>query len=34
MVVDRKRTGGADRIAAARTLLRKNGFDLSRLAAK
>ena len=31
VIVDRKATGGADRIEAARVLLRKNGFDTSKL---
>lgn len=33
VIVDRKPTGGADRIEAARVLLRKNGFDISKLTA-
>lgn len=31
VIVDRKTTGGADRIEAARVLLRKNGFDTVKL---
>jgi apolipoprotein D and lipocalin family protein len=31
VIVDRSRSGGADRIEAARVLLRKNGFDVSKL---
>ena len=30
-IVDRKASGGADRIEAARVLLRKNGFDVTKL---
>ncbi len=31
VIVDRQPSGGADRIEAARVLLRKNGFDVSKL---
>lgn len=31
VIVDRSAAGGADRIEAARVLLRKNGFDISKL---
>ena len=33
VIVDRKINGGLDRIEAARVLLRKNGFDISKLTA-
>ncbi len=33
VIVDRSTSGGADRIEAARVLLRKNGFDTSKLIA-
>ena len=34
VIVDRKASGGADRIEAARVLLRKNGFDVTKLVAQ